>query len=255
MADDVHTGATPPSLDPENQPAHRGRYQGIVLGLLGAASLAAAVTFATIFFGGAGKEVPAGGTELRPATLTDGWTGPPADAREADLIPQALGKWDLTAADANPGNGMLGVDLDGFHGTYNQVGVPDVVDLAVYAADADTAGGVLNGMKDRVSDEARFPGVRVSEKRLPGTDRTLKFDVPEGKETPELHGLAAHAGGWLMVARSATEDELAPFLAEYMRTVESDGTAEPPTDVPAQGSRGIPDQAPGAGLNSGGDGL
>ena len=242
---------TPPSLAAENKTEHRGRWQLFILGLLGAAGLAAAVAGATVFFGGQGEDDdPADlpDDRVRRASLTTGWAGPPADAREADLIPQALGKWDLTAADANPGNAMLGVDLEGFHGSYAQVGVPDAVDLAVYRADAETAAATIDAVRARVDDAARFPGARLSEKRLPDTDRTLRFDVPEGEQTPELHGLVASAGGWLMMARSATEDDLAPFLAEYMTTVESDGEAEPPTDAPAAGYRGVPDQPPGGGL-------
>lgn len=246
------TAETPPSLADENRPRHPGRWQGLVVGLLAAAGLAACVAAAAVFFGGQGEDDDPDDLsrdQPRQASLDGGWTGPPADATEADLIPQALGRWDLVAADANPGNAMLGIDLDGFHGTYQTVGRPDTVDLAIYRADDAAAGGAMDAVRARTDDPERFAGVRLSEDRLPGTDRTLRFDVPAGDGVPELHGVVAAAGGWLMMARSDTEDALAPFLATYMQTVESDGAAEPPSGAPAPGgSRGLPDPPPGGGL-------
>ena len=238
---------TPPSLADEHKSRHPGRWQGLVLGLLAAAGLAAAVAGAAVFFGGAGEDGD-DGEAPRQTSLNRGWKGPPADAREAELIPQALGRWDLTAADANPGNAMLGVDLEGFHGAYGTVRTADTVDLAVYRADAATAETMIAAVRAKTDDPERFRGVTLAEPNLPGAGRTLRFDVPEGDGVPELHGLLAAADGWLLFARSATEDELLPFVAEYMRTVESDGEAEAPTDAPAQGYRGLPDPPPGGGL-------
>ena len=243
---DTPPGDTPPSLAAENRPDRPGRWQGLTLGLLAAAGLAAVVAFAAIFFAGAGEDDDADGPDgdapRQEELLSAAWAGPPADAREAELIPQAVGGWDLTAADANPGNAMLGVDRDGFHGVYEKVGTAKSVDLAVYRADGDAADAAFAAVRERVEDAARFPGARLSEPTLPGAERALRFDVPAGDATPELHGLLSAAGGWLLLARSETEDELAPFLAAYMAVVESDGLAEPPADIPAGDMRGVPDE-------------
>ena len=241
---------TPPSLADENKPRHPGRWQGFVIGLVGAAALAAGVAGVTIFFGGAGEDGDGDGEGPRQRTTPGGWTGPPADSAQAELIPQALGKWDLTAADGTPGNAMLGVDLPGSHGVYAQLGVPDTVDLAVYPAGPDAADDAFAAVADRADDPARFRDVKTSEPAVPGARRSVRYDVPESEGVPELHVLLAAADGWLIVARSDTEDRLVPFVAEWMRTVESDGAAEAPTDAPAQGSRGLPDGPQGDGVTS-----
>ena len=232
-------------------PADRGRMQWLVVGLIGLAGLAAVAAVAAIFFAGAGEEdealdVP--GTPARQASLGSAWVGPPADADPADLVPQAVGAWDLTASadDDGGGNAMLGLDLPARHGTYGKVGTAHSAELFVYRADAAEAKSRIAAARGKLDDAGRFGAADFKTPALRGASETLKFDVPEGEGTPELHGLLAAADGWLLFVRSPTQDELEPFLAEYMRTVESDGTAEAPTDAPAPGGyAGQGDPPPG----------
>ena len=175
-----------------------------------------------------GVESPA----ARQASLDAGWAGPPADADQTALIPQAFGGWDVTAADENAANPAFGLDRDGFHGAYSRVKTPVTVDLYVYRADGDEA-AAFDTLRDRLGDRDRFGEVRFNEPDLPGAARTSQFDIAKAEGVPQMHGLLARADGWLLFAKSETERGLAPFLAAYMKVVEADGTAEPPADIPA----------------------
>ena len=237
--------------------AQESGMQWFVIGLVGAAGLAALVAVAMIFYGGEGEDddpddLPA--NQARQASLQSGWRGPAADAGPGELIPQAVGAWDLQteAADGGGANAMLGLDLPGSHGTYTRVGTTDSAELFAMRADAATAKAKIAAVREKVGDAARFPDAAIDAPALAGATETLRFDVPEGEGTPELHGLLAAADGWLFFARSRTRDDLRPFLAEYMKVVESDGTAEAPTDAPAPGGyRGLPDPGPNDTLGAG----
>ena len=157
------------------------------------------------------------------------------------MIPQGFAGWDLDSNSDEATNPAFGLEFPGKKGTYTRVQVAESVNLTVHRVPGEEAKSAMAGVRERIGDEDRFGPVEFEETPLaPGVD-TLGFHIRKTEKAPAMHGLLAAAGGWLLFASSETEPDLAPFLAKYMKAVEADGEAEPPTPVP--GERDMPDSA------------
>ncbi|QDT14551.1 hypothetical protein [Alienimonas californiensis] len=235
-------------LSDDASPAAKSALNWTVLALLGAGLLILVILVAALLFRQddprfevEGVDGDLQGAPARQASLNAGWLAPAADAGSAVLIPQAFGGWDLETSDRNANNPAFGLTREGYHGRYTRAGAAVAADLYVYPGQEDDA-AVLQSVRERLSDPARFGDVRFSEPELVPGAKTLRFDMtpqPEGGENdgvPESHGLMAAVDGWLLFARSENESDLLPFLAAYMRAVEADGAGEAPPE-PAPGDR------------------
>ena len=189
-------------------------------------------------------------------SLNVGWIPPAADADPATLIPQAFGGWDLESSDENAGNPAYGLTRAGRHGAYARAGAATKADLYLYPGEADDA-AVVDQLRERLSDTARFGEVRFGEPALVPGAKTLRFDMAPRKDVgnaaadagvPEDHGLIAALDGWLVFARSETEDDLVPFVAAYLAAIEADGSAEgPPAVAPGDRTGPVAPDGPPAG--------
>ena len=230
-------------------PGQKSALNRVTLGLLGVAGLAVVGVIAALFahrWDPGVDDVLTDGDDdapVRQTSLNPGWQAPPADAGASVLIPGAFDGWDLQTADTAAKQPAFGLDRDGFHGAYRRAGGVGAADLYVYPGTPGDA-AAIDAIRERLGDRQRFGEVRFGEPDLVPGAKTLRFDMapsgPDaaadgdpGRGTPESHGVLAAVEGWLLFARSETEDDLVPFLAGYMRTVESDGAAEaPPAAAP-----------------------
>ncbi|MFH5803641.1 hypothetical protein [Alienimonas sp. DA493] len=234
-------------MSDDASPTTKSALGGTLLALLAAGAVALVIVIAVLLFRQDDPRFDVGLTDadqLEPVTeasLNAGWRAPSADAGSAVLVPQAFGGWDLETSDENANNPAFGLNREGFHGRYTRAGTATAADLYVYPGQEDDA-AVLQSVRERLSDPARFGDVRFSEPALVPGAKTLRFDMTpqtEGAENagvPESHGLLAAVDGWLLFARSENEADLLPFLAAYMRAVEADAAGEPPP-APAPGDR------------------
>ena len=239
-------------------PTTKSALSGVIYAVLAAGAVAIVVLIAVLLFRTDDPRVDAlgddagGADSIRQTSLNDRWIAPAADADPTDLLPQAFGGWDLESGDESARNPAFGLTAEGRHGRYVRAGAASSADLYLYRSD-DVDPDVLEQVRERLSDTARFGEVQFSEPALVPGAKTLQFNMaPEGERAeeemtgvPEAHGLLASVGGWLLFARSGQEQDLRPFLAAYMRAVEADGAAEPPPE-PAPGDRTEP-IAPGGG--------
>ena len=239
-------------------PTAKSALSGVIYALLALGAAAIVVLVVVLLFRTDDPRVEqlgdeaGGANSIRQTSLNDRWIAPTADADSTDLLPQAFGGWDLQSSDENARNPAFGLTAEGRHGQYVRAGAASSADLYLYRSD-DVAPDVLEQVRERLSDTARFGAVEFAEPPLTPGARTLQFNMaPAGGEAeeddsgvPEAHGLLASVGGWLLFAQSGKERDLRPFLAAYMRAVEADGAAEPPPE-PAPGDRTEP-IAPGGG--------
>ncbi|NNJ26644.1 hypothetical protein [Alienimonas chondri] len=232
-------------------PATKSALNGTVLALLGIGGVVIVILVIALFFREEDQRVEDVVQEqesigaVTETSLNPGWKSPAADSDPSDLIPQAFGGWNLETSDENARNPAFGLTRDGYHGKYTRAGEAIFADLYVYPSEENDA-ATLDDIRERLSDSARFGDVRFREPALVPGATTLQFDMAPGAEAaaeteandgvPESHGLLAAVDGWLLFVRSEREDDLLPFLASYMKTVEADGAGEAPP-APAPGDR------------------
>lgn len=164
------------------------------------------------------------------------WKAPPEDAAEGAFAPEPVAGFALTESDEKAAFPALGIEREGWHAVYEKG--EETVEVSVYRADEAETSGVFDEVVRRIDDDDRFKS--HSHVRKP---RSLRFSV---SDPVDLNGVLWHAGGWLVFVRSATVDDLRPFLREYLTAVEA-GPGEATEDAEPEEVEAVEAAKPEAG--------